>query len=96
MTRPCKVIKEIYHRKVWAITAYNDPNQPSLNREAVPGKDAWQERITIHEHAQFHQWGVDYEENEGANGNYTTAIVELPDGSIITPLANLIQFTDIQ
>ena len=40
----------------------------------------------------FHQWGSDYEEFEAAPGNFTTAIVELPDGKVITPIANDIQF----
>ncbi|MEI3450523.1 MAG: hypothetical protein V8Q67_03420 [Blautia massiliensis (ex Durand et al. 2017)] len=29
--------------------------------------------------AYFHQWGSDYEEFEAAPGNFTTAIVVLPD-----------------
>jgi hypothetical protein len=30
----------------------------------------------------FHQFGCDYEEFEAGAGNYTTAVVEMPDGSI--------------
>ena len=30
----------------------------------------------------FHQFGADYEEFETGPGNFTTAIVEMPDGSI--------------
>lgn len=40
----------------------------------------------------FHQWGNDYEEFESGPGNFTVAIVELPDGKVITPLAKDIQF----
>lgn len=40
----------------------------------------------------FHQWGCDYEEFENGAGNFSTAIVELPDGRIIMPMANDIQF----
>lgn len=32
--------------------------------------------------AVFHQFGVDYEEFETGPGNYSTAIIELPDGSV--------------
>lgn len=40
----------------------------------------------------FHQWGCNYEEFENGAGNFSTAIVELPDGRIIMPMANDIQF----
>ena len=42
----------------------------------------------------FIQFGVDYEEFETGPGNYSTAIVELSDGTVITPPANLIRFDD--
>ena len=32
--------------------------------------------------ATFHEFGVDYEEFESGPGNYSTAIIELPDGSV--------------
>ena len=34
----------------------------------------------------FLQWGSDYEKFETGAGNYTVAIVQLPDGSIETPV----------
>lgn len=40
----------------------------------------------------FHQWGVSYDEFETGPGNYSTAIVELTDGTIVTPPANMVQF----
>lgn len=43
----------------------------------------------------FHQWGSNYEEFENGAGNYSVAIVELPNGKVIMPCANDIQFTDI-
>lgn len=42
----------------------------------------------------FHQWGCDYEEGETNYGNFTVAIVELPDGTIVQPLPGAIQFLD--
>ena len=42
----------------------------------------------------FHQWGNQYEEFENGAGNYTVAIVELPDGSVVMPVACDIQFLD--
>ncbi len=37
-------------------------------------------------------WGVDYEELSMGVGMYTVAIVELPDGSIKTPPAEMVVF----
>lgn len=42
----------------------------------------------------FHGWGCNYEEFESGPGNYSVAIVELPDGRIVLPLADNIQFLD--
>ena len=40
----------------------------------------------------FHQWGVNYEELRDGVGSYTVAIVELPDGRVIMPVADEIIF----
>ena len=44
----------------------------------------------------FHQWGMNYEEIEGHEGytagNYTVAIVEMPDGTIKSVAAEDIEF----
>ena len=42
----------------------------------------------------FHQFGVDYEEFETGPGNYSTAIVEMPDGSVKNVPVELIVFKD--
>jgi hypothetical protein len=42
----------------------------------------------------FHGWGVAFEEFESGAGNYSVAIVEMEDGSILTPDPTDIQFTD--
>lgn len=42
--------------------------------------------------ALFHQFGVDYEEFESGAGNFSTAIIELPDGSIKNIRAEQIRF----
>jgi len=49
----------------------------------------WKEVIGV-----FHQWGNSFDEYEAGPGNFTVAIVELPDGIIITPLANEVKFID--
>ena len=42
----------------------------------------------------FHQWGCNYDEFETGAGNYSTAIVELPNGEVVMPVADDIQFLD--
>lgn len=43
---------------------------------------------------QFHQWGSSYEEFENGAGNYSVAIVELPDGTVVMPVADDICFLE--
>lgn len=45
------------------------------------------------EEAVFHQWGIDSEEYENGAASFTVGIVELPDGTVIMPIARWIQFT---
>ncbi|MEE9532709.1 MAG: hypothetical protein V3W52_17155 [Syntrophobacteria bacterium] len=40
----------------------------------------------------FHRFGSDYEEFETGPGNFTTAIVEMPDGSVLNIEVSLIAF----
>lgn len=42
----------------------------------------------------FHQWGTNYTEFNSGPGNYTVAVVELPDGRIVTPMAGNIVFLE--
>jgi len=42
----------------------------------------------------FHQFGCDYEEFETGPGNYSTAIVEMPDGSVANVPVELIVFNN--
>ena len=48
-------------------------------------------RVLVGE-ATFHQFGVDYEEFEAGPGNYSTAIIELHDGTIENICADMIEF----
>ncbi|MCR2047833.1 hypothetical protein NSB25_11115 [Acetatifactor muris] len=43
---------------------------------------------------KFHQWGSNYEEFENGAGNYSVAIVELPDGTVVMPVADDICFLE--
>lgn len=42
----------------------------------------------------FHAWGINYEEFGNGAGNYSVAIVELPNGEIIMPCATDIKFLE--
>lgn len=42
--------------------------------------------------AVFHQFGCDYEEAENGYGNYTTAIIEWPDGVVGSVRADHVRF----
>lgn len=43
----------------------------------------------------FHGWGSDYEEFETGAGNYSTAIIEMEDGTIQNPHVEMIKFEDV-
>ena len=53
--------------------------------------DPFQKRVK-HIDGFFHQWGVNVFEAAEGFGTFSVAIVELMDGTIITPAAELIQF----
>jgi hypothetical protein len=40
----------------------------------------------------FHQFGVDHEEYDNGPGNFTTAVVEMPDGTVQNIAVDLIVF----
>lgn len=44
------------------------------------------------ENAIFHQWGCDYDEFEDGAGNFSVAIVELEDGTVLMPRADNVKF----
>lgn len=45
--------------------------------------------------AIFHSFGVDYQEFESGAGNYSTAIVEFPDGTIGNVQVENVRFIDV-
>lgn len=54
---------------------------------------AFSEKVAIG-NGVFHKFGCDYEEFESGPGNYTTAIVEMPDGSVKNVPVDLIVFNN--
>jgi len=43
----------------------------------------------------FHGWSVDLDEFDNGVGTYAVAIVELPDGTVQLPRADMVRFTDV-
>jgi hypothetical protein len=58
------------------------------------GKYYFQGKYHEFELGYFHRWGNGFEEFEDGVGNYSIAIVELPDGKVVTPEPNEIVFLD--
>ena len=46
----------------------------------------------MQDRAEFHAWGVSYEEWEDGVGNYSVALVELKDGAVVEVLPKNIKF----
>lgn len=44
----------------------------------------------------FHEWGMEFEEFEAGVGNYSIAIIEMPDGTVKNWPSNMIQFDDAE
>lgn len=42
----------------------------------------------------FHQWGSDYEDYESGPGNFSTAIVEMDDGTVENVYVEMISFVE--
>lgn len=72
------------------------PKETAANGEFAkvtkPGTNCWSKDYI--EKGIFHCWGVSYEEFESGPGNYTVAIVELPDGTIKEVLPSNLKFVD--
>ncbi len=59
------------------------------------GEGAYKKKIAVAKfkgNALFHQFGMDYEEFETGAGNYSTAIIELEDGTVKNIPADMIKF----
>lgn len=48
----------------------------------------------VHVNGFFHQWGSDFEEFEHGPANYSVAIIELDDGSIVMTPPDKVIFLD--
>lgn len=60
--------------------------------DEMTGRASWD--LVERGEATFHQFGVDYEEFESGAGNFSTAILELDSGEVVTVRADLIRFVE--
>lgn len=63
----------------------------SGTKEKIKGSGEWTDFVYD---GLFHCWGVEYEEFEAGPGNYSVALVELPNGEIKTVLPSNLKFID--
>ena len=83
---PAKLTMRKVRFKRYIPSVYSNESPFSL----VPGTKCWEKDFT-HE-GLFHQWAAAYEEGTEGFGNYTVALVELPDGTVEPVLPCNIQF----
>lgn len=61
-----------------------------IKKETVNGTGVWE--TDYPNEGIFHQWGNSFEEFENGPGNYSIAIIELPNGEVIEVLPSKIKF----
>ena len=63
-----------------------------LFKKRIPGKSMPEKEYT--QEGLFHCWGTSFVEFESGPGNFTVAIVELPNGEVVEIEASGIKFID--
>lgn len=58
-----------------------------------PGTGCWEKEFT-HE-GLFHQWANAFEESSEGFGNYTVALIQKEDGTIVEVLPSNVKFLDV-
>jgi len=103
----CKVPEHcnlhISHTEAQKQPALNNQVDSVVGNEPIPGtrkvvvyewpKVKGQAKVAVG-HGIFHQFGCDYEEFESGPGNYTTAIVEMSDGSVRNVPVDMVVFNN--
>ena len=64
-----------------------------LGERTKKGTGCFMEEFT--EKGLFHQWAAAYEEGSAGFGNYTVALIELPNGEIVQMLPSNIKFISL-
>ena len=82
-------LRPVLFRK-WIPGVYEPDTERGYGTKLVKGTHCWEHEFT-HE-GMFHQWAAAYEEFETGAGNFTVALVELADGTIVEVLPSNIKF----
>lgn len=92
--RPERLVEQIENFRTWLESPVrNDTPVEGLR----PCKGILYEKGGKREvEGHFHRWGDSYEEFEAGPGNFTTAIIELDDGQIVSCAAETVKFLDRQ
>ena len=90
-------MRKIIYSEYVAKVEYNDGSIEDAPRNyvAAPNKGGFKRRFLDPEEqgeALFHGWGVNYEEFESGAGNFSTAIIELEDGTVKNIPAEQVRF----
>lgn len=68
--------------------------RPVMTMKAIHDSRGMRTGIEDAAEGKFHGWGVEYEEFENGPGNFSVAIVEMPDGTVQTLMPWAIRFLD--
>lgn len=87
-----KLVDQIQNFKSWVeAPAQNDSPVKTLRPcKAI----AYQKRLAYEVKGRFHRWGDGYEEFDNGAAGFTTAIIELDDGQIVSCPAETVKFLD--
>jgi len=78
--------------KKWIPAEYVQDATKLLGKKQLDNTNCW-EKDFLHE-GLFHQWGNAYEESTAGFGNYTVALIEMPDGTIESVLPDNVRFSE--
>lgn len=67
-----------------------------IRRPNAEGNGFHYPREVQHERGVFHGFSIESQELDTGAAHYPVGIVELLDGSVITPAANMLQFLDVE
>lgn len=70
--------------------------RPVMTMKAIYDSRGMRTGIEDAAEGKFHGWGVEYEEFENGPGNFSVAIVEMPDGTVQTLMPFLVRFLDTE
>lgn len=89
---PEKLVEQVVNFRTWLEgCARKDDPVKSLRRCEASLYENGKKKTVI---GRFHQWGVSFEEFDNGAANFTTAIVELEDGRVVSCMAEMIRFCD--